>query len=399
MYRALTRRDSSFDGVFFIGVKTTGIFCRPTCTAKKPLATNIDYFPTAQSALSAGYRACKRCRPLDQPGTPPRWLVDLRNAIDKNPSFRLRDSDLRNRHLDPATTRRHFKRHYGMTFHAYARARRVGTALKSLRNPATKSRPARTPMSTLHTAAGYESESGFRDACHRLFGTTSSSTNILAARWLTTPLGPMIALADDSGLRTLEYLDRRGLESQVLRLRKKLQAAILPADHPHLDTIQHELALYFEGKSLPYSPVLKEEPQSRAAQAAGASRSQQHLAYHKGETSHKPLPPAALRKLPSLPLTPPGSPFQHQVWNELKHIPLGTTISYAQLAQRINRPTATRAVARANGDNYLAILIPCHRVIGSDGSPTGYGGGIWRKLWLLDHERKMAGISDGLFAR
>ena len=79
-------------------------------------------------------------------------------------------------------------------------------------------------------------------------------------------------------------------------------------------------------------------------------------------------------------------------------IPLGTTISYGELAKRIGRPTASRAVARANGDNYLAILIPCHRVIGSDGSPTGYGGGIWRKLWLLDHERKMTGTMESLFA-
>lgn len=352
MYNALSRRDSAYEGIFYTGVKTTGIFCRPTCAARKPLPKNIEFFPTAASALAAGYRACKRCRPLDQPGTPPRWLVDLRDQVDRNPAHRLQDSDLRAMHLEPAAARRQFKRHYGMTFHAYARARRVGAAFQSLRTRTTK-------MTQLQSAAGYESESGFREACQKLLGDSyGTHANILPARWLTTPLGPMLALADDAGLHALEYIDRRGLERQLLRLRKSLKAAIVPGDHPHLDAIEKEMTNYFAGKS----------------------------------TLGHPTPDHPGSKTFSIPLVPKGSDFQHGVWKELRRIPLGTTISYGELAKRIGRPTASRAVARANGDNFLAIVIPCHRVIGSDGSPTGYGGGIWRKLWLLEHEKKMLAL-------
>lgn len=359
MYSAISRRDSAYEGIFYTAVKTTGIFCRPTCKARTPLAKNIEFFPTTASALAAGYRACKRCKPLDQPGTPPRWLTDLRTQVDRNPSKVLRDTDLRAMHLEPATARRQFKRHYGMTFHAYARARRVGTAFQTLRTGKPK-------MTQLQSAAGYESESGFREACERLLGSSNPNhTNILPARWLTTPLGPMLALADDTGLHALEYIDRRGLERQLLRLRKSINASILPADHPNLDAIEKEMALYFEGKSTLGHPL---------------------------PTNSTPLFPNSKPKPPRpfpIPLTPKGSDFQHQVWTQLRQIPLGTTISYGELAKRIHRPTASRAVARANGDNFLAIVIPCHRVIGSDGSPTGYGGGIWRKLWLLEHEKKM----------
>lgn len=370
MYKALSRRDSAYEGIFYTAVKTTGIFCRPTCKARTPLAKNIEFFPTTASALAAGYRACKRCKPLDQPGTPPRWLTDLRSQVDRNPSLNLRDTDLRAMHLEPATARRQFKRHYGMTFYAYARARRVGTAFQTLRTGNPK-------MTQLQSAAGYESESGFREACEKLLGTSSPThTNILPARWLTTPLGPMLALADDTGLHALEYIDRRGLERQLLRLRKSLNASILPANHPHLDAIEKEMALYFEGKSFLGSPSLRE--------GAGGWVPELFNTPKRANNSNK----RAARPFP-IPLTPRGSPFQHQVWNQLRQIPLGTTISYGELAKRIHRPTASRAVARANGDNFLAIVIPCHRVIGSDGSPTGYGGGIWRKLWLLEHEKKM----------
>ncbi len=210
-------------------------------------------------------------------------------------------------------------------------------------------------MTQLQTAAGYESESGFREACQRLLGDAGAThARILPARWLTTPLGPMLALADDEGLHALECIDRRGLERQLLRLRKSLKASILPGDHEHLDAVEREMGLYFAGKSTLGHTTQGEKP-----------------------------------KLFPVKLTPRGSEFQQRVWDQLRKIPLGTTISYGELAKRIGQPTASRAVARANGDNFIAIVIPCHRVIGSDGSPTGYGGGIWRKLWLLEHERKM----------
>lgn len=341
MYNALVRRDRAYEGVFFVGVKTTGIFCRPTCTARKPLAKNVEFFPTSASALSAGYRACKRCRPLNEPGSIPDWLSTLRNRVDRDPSVRWRDSELRAAGLEPATVRRLFKKHFGMTFQAYARARRVGTALGTIRSR-------RATMIEMTDAAGYESESAFREACAKLLGEpvkNGKPVGVIQAKWITTPLGPMMALADDEGLRLLEFIDRRGLERQLQRLRKSMHAAIVPGSNTHLDAAEAWLGEFFGS----------EPPRTRVK------------------------------------LVPRGSEFQKQAWDALLAIPLGQTRSYAQQAKAIGQPTATRAVARANGDNGIAIIIPCHRVIGSDGSPTGYGGGLWRKIWLLEHEQKMVG--------
>ncbi len=343
MYRALVEKDRSFEGVFFVGVKTTGIFCRPTCAARKPRPDNVEYFPTPASALSAGYRACKRCTPLGTPGTPPEWLSSLRDRVDRVPGLRLRDAELRRGGVEPAAARRAFKKHYGMTFQAYARARRVGTALGTIRD-----RSGRKKMTEIQEAAGYESESGFRAACEKLLGEPVKNgklLGVLLARWITSPLGPMLALADGDGLRLLEFIDRRGLERELQRIRTSMHAAIVPGEHPHLDAAEQWLKTYFEGHA-PRNTVT---------------------------------------------LAPRGSGFQRQAWDALLSIPLGQTRSYAQQAASIGRPTATRAVARANGDNVIAIMIPCHRVIGSDGSPTGYGGGVWRKVWLLEHEQKIVG--------
>lgn len=157
-------------------------------------------------------------------------------------------------------------------------------------------------------------------------------------------LGRNFALADDDGLYVFDCVDRRGLEREIVRLRAKTKFAIVPGSHPVLDQATHEIDEYFDGK----------------------------------------------RKIFTLPFAPRGTEFQRRVWDELLQIPAGETRSYADIARRIGQPTAVRAVARANGDNFRGIVIPCHRVIGSDGSLTGYGGGLARKQWLLDHERKMA---------
>src|SRR3954447_6296755 len=133
MQRAYQRRDASYNGLFFVGVRTTGIFCRPSCPARSPHPHNVEYFPTAAAALFAGYRPCKRCRPMaadDQP----QWATSLLAEVESNPTIRLTEADLRARGTDPATVRRHFLRHYGMTFQAYARARRLSGALTRIRD-------------------------------------------------------------------------------------------------------------------------------------------------------------------------------------------------------------------------------------------------------------------------
>ena len=125
MYQALVAKDSTFEGIFIVGVKTTGIFCRPTCTARKPKLENTEYYSSVKEALAYGYRPCKVCRPMEQSGEPPVWLRGLLNEIEDDPSLRLKDYEIRERGIDPARIRRWFKKNHGMTFQAYLRARRL----------------------------------------------------------------------------------------------------------------------------------------------------------------------------------------------------------------------------------------------------------------------------------
>ena len=136
MDRAFRARDAGYDGLFFVGVSTTGIFCRPSCPARKPLPENIRYFASAKEALFAGFRPCKRCRPLHADGRPPEWVEGLLERVERDPAARITDGDLRASGLDPARVRRHFSRTYGMTFQAYCRGRRLGEALGEIRSGA-----------------------------------------------------------------------------------------------------------------------------------------------------------------------------------------------------------------------------------------------------------------------
>ncbi len=339
MYRALARRDAAYEGVFYTGVKTTGIFCRPTCRAKKPRRENVEFFPTATEALHGGYRPCRLCRPLDATRPVPPLIERLRRLVEESADGRVTDKELAALGIEPSTARRRFKAYHGMTFHAYQRARRMGLALRDVQ--------AGRPVIAVQLDRGYESTSGFREAFARIFGRPprgAKSTAVLLARRMETPLGTMLALADEAGLRLLEFVDRRGLEREIATLRRRLKCAVVPGDNPVLAAAARQLARYFAGESLEFD----------------------------------------------LPLAPVGSDFQRRVWAELRRIPPGRTRSYAEMAGRLGIPQGPRAIGRANGSNMLAIVIPCHRVINADGSLCGYGGGIWRKQRLLDHERTHA---------
>jgi len=351
LQRAFDRRDSTYDGVFYTAVKTTGIFCRPVCPARRPRPENVEFFATPREAMLAGYRPCLRCRPADTVRDRAPEVERLLRAIEADPSGRLRDADLRRMGIDPSTARRRFRRHFGMTFQAYHRARRLGGALAEVRSGAK--------VIESQLAAGFDSGSGFREAFARLFGAApgriaeerapgrgagrAAAKGCLVARWIDGPLGAMLALANDDGLHLLDFVDRRGLERELGRVARRF--ALVPGAHPLLDRAEEQLAAYFRGERGGFD----------------------------------------------LPLAPRGTPFQRGVWSELLRIPPGATRSYAEIAARLGMPKAVRAVARANGDNYRALVIPCHRVVGSDGSLTGYGGGLARKQWLLDHERRHAG--------
>jgi AraC family transcriptional regulator of adaptative response/methylated-DNA-[protein]-cysteine methyltransferase len=344
MYEAVLRRDASFDGVFFTAVTTTGIFCRPTCPARKPARDNVEFFPSPRDALFAGYRPCRRCRPLEPAGAAPDWLRPLLDAVQESPEQRWKDTDLRSRGIEPSRVRRWFKEQYGMTFHAYQRGIRLGRALGQLREG--------RPVTSTAFDSGWESLSGFNDAIRRLAGktpTASRSTTIVHLTRFLTPLGPMVAGSVDDAICLLEFSDRRMLERQLARISSLLKCTIVPGTTTVLAQLEEELDQYFRG----------------------------------------------LRQQFTVPLVTPGSEFQQSVWNALLKIPYGQTRSYAQQAALVGRPDAVRAVARANGDNRIAIVIPCHRVIGADGQLTGYGGGLWRKKWLLDLETgQLDGFKD-----
>jgi len=343
MYRALVERDQSFEGLFFACVRTTGIFCRPTCSARKPKPENVEYASTIQEALHRGYRPCRICDPMSSAASAPNWLAPLVDEMLRNPDIRLRDEDLRQRGLDPVQVRRTFKRSFGMTFQAYHRACRLGTAMRALHDGAT------TVDAGLD--AGFESDSGFRDAFARVFGETpgdARDTPLLTAAWIETPLGPMLAIAGDRGLELLEFVDRRALETELRDLRRSLGIAIVPGDHPVLRQAREELSEYFAGT----------------------------------------------RREFTIPLRLQGSDFQLKAWRALCQIPYGETRSYSDMAKTVGSAAAVRAIGRVNGQNRIAIVVPCHRVIRSDGTLCGYGGGRWRKQWLLDHERKSESAAE-----
>jgi AraC family transcriptional regulator of adaptative response/methylated-DNA-[protein]-cysteine methyltransferase len=339
MERARLQRDEAYNGVFFVAVRTTGIFCRPTCPARTPLAKNVEYFATASEALVAGYRPCKRCRPLEVRDQP-EWVAPLLADVERAPGVRITERDLVKRGIDPATVRRHFQRHYGMTFQAYARARRLAGALTHIREGNT--------LDIAVFDSGYDSHSGFREAFARTFGNSPGNCrerDCVFLSWLDSPLGPLVAGATAEGICLLEFSDRRMLETQFETARSQFKLPVVPGQNEYLEKLKSELADYFAGKLQRFT----------------------------------------------LPLVYPGTTFQRKVWSELLRIPYGETRSYEDVAVAVGAAGAQRAVGRANGMNRIAIVIPCHRVVNKGGQLGGYGGGLRRKQFLLDLEKENAG--------
>ncbi len=348
MYSASKRKDSEYDGVFFLAVKTTGIFCRPSCPARMPLKKNVEYFRTADEAMAAGFRACKKCRPLEIAGAMPDWLIDLVRHLDREPGRNWTDQDVRKFGVEPKRVRRWFQQNHGITFHAYLRSRRLSTALAQL--------TIGTDATQVAFDAGFESLSGFRDAFQKWFGQTPGAAKpdskgnrvTLQVTRILSPLGPLLAAADRHHLCVLEFADRKNLESQFNRLAQILNCQFCPGENPIIRKTAKQLREYFDGD----------------------------------------------RRAFDLPVLIEGTEFQKAVWSELRQLSFGKTCSYESIANKIGRPNAQRAVGRANSDNRMSIILPCHRVIRSDGQLSGYGGGLRRKQWLLDHERRVSNASD-----
>lgn len=338
MYQASYDKDPDFEGVFWMAVKTTGIFCRPTCTARKPKPENVEFFENTKDAISKGYRPCKICKPLENPNETPIGIKNIFKELSDNPSIKLKDDDLIDRGLEPASVRRWFVRHHGMTFHAFQRLFKINSAFKKLQQG----------DNVIETAldTGYESLSGFNERFKNVIGVSPKNSKlekIIDLKRIETPIGTMIACANDTGICMLEFSDRKSLSKELDDISKFFGANIIQGENQYFDTLEKELTSYFKGKLQDFT----------------------------------------------VPLSPVGTDFQKKVWDVLRAIPYGTTRSYQEQAYILGKPKAVRAVANANGLNKISILIPCHRVIGSDGKLTGYGGGIWRKQKLLELEKSI----------
>lgn len=330
MTRALLERDSSYDGIFFAAVRSTSIFCRPSCGARKPRPENLEFFATAREALREGYRPCRRCLPMSI-GAAPDWARGLLEAVERDPGRRWRDADLRRLGIEPARARRWFLKRYGLTFQAFSRGRRLSGTLAALREGKS--------IDGAVGEGGYSSHSGFRTAFTRSFRATPGKAGTVEAvslTWIETPLGPMAAGAAGEGICLLEFTDRRALEREL----KDMGRPAVAGETPLLRQLRAELREYFAGT----------------------------------------------RRAFTVPVAFAGSPFQRRVWNELLRIPYGETRSYEDVARAAGRPAACRAVGSANGRNRIAIVVPCHRVVSKDGTIGGYGGGLWRKRRLLEIE-------------
>lgn len=344
LYAALIARDPSYEGFAYVGVKTTGIFCRLTCAARKPKRSNVVFFGQCEHAQEAGFRPCLRCKPLDRQRPTSGALEILRGKIKAEPERRWSTEDLKSFGYDPSTVRRAFQREYGVTFSQYARSQRLGMAVSRLQQGGS--------VMDAQLDAGYESGSGFREAITKLVGDAPARTTgqqILIAQWLDTPIGAMLAIAEDKGIHLLEFAERAALPNEIARLGTRV-GPICFGNSSMLEELARQLERYFSSQSQTFD----------------------------------------------VPVVQRGTAFEATVWDALRQIPSGSTHSYGEIACSIGRPDAPRAVARANGANQVAIIVPCHRVIGADGSLTGYGGKIWRKKWLLEHERRMAGQATSL---
>lgn len=337
LYNALLKRDKTYDGFVWVCVKSTGIFCKLSCSARKPLKTNVEFVFSRDEAKRKNFRECKICRPNNDIDLHP-LTSKLLQIISENEEKYWRNSDLKPLGIDESSARRAFKKDLGISFIEYARQKRLALALNRLAMGAK--------LIDAQLDAGFDSPSGFTDAIKRNFGANPSELKnrpFLSATWFETPIGPMLCIVNDDGLHMLEFAERKGLASELKTTIFKVAPVSFQKHEYHL-IVKSQLDEYFAGT----------------------------------------------RRKFNLKLAQSGSIFEKGVWQLLLLVPFGETRCYSQIAKSCNNEKAVRAVARANGANKIAIIVPCHRIIGADGSLTGYGGQLWRKEWLLRHESKHA---------
>ena len=331
-WAAFERRDRSWDGRVIGAVKTTGIYCKPSCPARRPKREHVEFFASADEARAVGYRACLRCKP-DEVGRDREAMAKAVKLIEAAEEPLTLDELATSVGYAPHHFQRIFKRDLGVSPAEYARGlrnRRTETALK-----------ANGRVTDAVYDAGYSAPSSFySDAKERLGMTPSAWRNGgrgETIRWthFDSPLGRMLIAATGKGICRLTFDD------SVNSLQRLFPNATIVEDAGGLKEL-------VEG-------ALQTIESPRAAH--------------------------------QLPIDVAGTAFQEAVWRELRKIPVGETRSYAEIAAAIGQPKAVRAVGTANGDNHVAVLIPCHRVIRSDGTLGGYAGGLDRKRKLLSNEQ------------
>ena len=335
-YRVLGTRDTKYDGTFFTAVKTTGIFCHPSCRARIPKAKNVIFYDSIEEALENGFRPCKICKPMEKIGETPIYIKKIIAELQQNPHEKISDEQLKAKGIEPHTIRRWFKKNYNITFHSFQRMLRINYAFTNIKKG----------NSITYSAfeSGYESLSGFNESYRSIFGESASKSKkrtVVNVLRFSSPIGSIIACATENGLCFLGFIGQKRLEKQFIEIQRHFNAIILPGKNVHLTKVKKEITEYFDGK----------------------------------------------RKTFSVSLDIVGTDFRKKVWTELLNIPYGQTISYKEQAIALDHLKAIRAVASANGANKISIIVPCHRVIGSDGSLTGYAGGLHKKNWLLNFEK------------
>lgn len=335
---AVLARDPRFDGRFVYGVASTGVFCRPVCPARRPRRSNVTFFSTPAEAEAAGFRPCRRCRPVDSsPSALARAVERARVYLDQHLDEKVTLERLsRVTHMSPFHLQRTFKRLFGVSPREYVQARRADHLKQALRRGETVTRAS--------FEAGYGSTSRAYEGATARLGMTPATYRRggegLQIRFcvVPSPLGRLLVAATERGLCAVSLGEEDGELEEALR---------------------------------------REYPRARIERADDQLAEWTEVIVRVLDGSGEPL---------DLPLDVRSTAFQLRVWRALQEIPPGSTLSYRQLATRIGAPTAARAVARACATNPVALVIPCHRIVREDGQLGGYRWGMERKRRLLETE-------------
>jgi AraC family transcriptional regulator of adaptative response/methylated-DNA-[protein]-cysteine methyltransferase len=340
MWNAVMARDNANDGQFVFAVRSTRIYCRPSCPARRPRRDQVQFFLVPEAAENAGFRACLRCRPRALPVTDPALglVAQVCRAIDAAASEPMTLTDLSAQTgVSPHHLQRTFKRVMGITPREYAEAGRLGQFKSSVRKGAS--------VTTALYDAGYGSSRALYEKPAAQMGMTPAVYRrggegmVIGYAVVPSPLGRLLVAATAKGVCAVtlgESDDELGAA-----LRDEYPAAEIARDDHLIETAAAAIIEHLNGQR----PGLK------------------------------------------LPLDIQATAFQRQVWQALQEIPYGSTTSYSDIAERIGRPKAVRAVARACATNRVALVIPCHRVVGKDKKLTGYRWGVERKGKLLEREK------------